>query len=283
MYKTKPKFHFSSQWYFLSCRCVIISLVMICFILLVDLLVLFFFSCVGAIVCIIVWCYNPHIGVALLALFYCYSSSHCVDVLCILVFNSSYIDSCYVVFLALLHYFLFLRCYIAFPHVATLLFSHCCIIFSFCVALLFFSCWCATLLALSWCSSHTTLIALPMLLHYFFMLLFLLCWCYRSCHNSSGTYWPNFCSSSSYVDDAFVPLVTMVLPPILALCMLELRIPSISGWCYSSLDTYWPIFGCCSFHSGVVIVSLVYVVLPLLFLPCVSWRFNIKLLPYCLV
>jgi hypothetical protein len=30
----------------------------------------------------------------------------------------------------------------------------------------------------------------------------------------------------------------MVFPPILALCMLELRISSISGWCCSSLDTY---------------------------------------------
>jgi hypothetical protein len=148
---------------------------------------------------------------------------------------------------------------------------------------LLFLCCLVVLFMLTRCSPCTVMMFFLCCYTIFFMLLFLSCWCYWSCHNYSSAYRPNSSCCSSCIGVTFVPLVSMVFPPILALCMLELQIPSISCWCYSSLSTYWPIYRCCSFCIGVALVSLVCVVFPLPFLPCVSWSFNTKLSPYFLV
>ncbi len=150
---------------FLSCRCVIILLVIFCFILLYFFLGLELFLCWCYCLhwCLVLqpshWCCSPCKLLLILTLFYCYSSSHCVVAFRMLVFDSPYIDSCYVILFALLccsciiviFFILMLLHY--FSHIVALFFLlalMCC--FS-CVAL-FFSCWCAALLALSWCSSY---------------------------------------------------------------------------------------------------------------------------------
>jgi hypothetical protein len=125
-----------------------------------------------------------------------------------------------------------LHCYfpLAIP-LATLLFSHCH----------------AVLFVLFHYFFHTSTLFFSNYLHYSscvatpLVMSFLLCWCYQSPHNFLDIYWPNSyccyfshcCRCLFHIGATFVPLVNMVLPPILALCKLDLWAPSIFRWCLS--------------------------------------------------